>query len=126
MVLDGAVMDGTDLDGTDRDGAAPDGTDPDGTDPDGVGIDRTDTGGVIKSMWLIFFSHIVMEARIRSELAAYDRTCRASLAARNGPLTAPVLQLSEVALAALFAPAAYENLVARPLKNKQIQCERKE
>ena len=66
-----------------------------------------------------------MEAQIRSELAAYDRTCRASMAARNGPLTAPVLQLSEAALTALFAPAAYENLVSRPLKIKPIQCERK-
>ena len=63
-----------------------------------------------------------MEAQIRSELAAYDRACRAVMTARGSKLTAPVLQLSDSAAAALFAPAAYENLVARYLKIKQVEC----
>jgi hypothetical protein len=63
-----------------------------------------------------------MEAKIRSELAAYDRACRAVMSARGNKMTAPVLQLSDSAVAALFAPAAYENLVARHLKIKHVEC----
>jgi hypothetical protein len=109
----------------------PDWVHTDGVDMGGVhiGLDGMSLNGDIKSIWaIILFSysfHTVMEAQIRSELAAYDRTCRATMAIRNGPLIAPVLQLSETALTALFAPAAYENLVTRPLKSKHIQCERK-
>ena len=60
-----------------------------------------------------------------SDLAAYDRACRAALVAgapAGAPLAAPAAQLSEAALAALFTPASYESLVERYLIYKKLQC----
>jgi hypothetical protein len=53
--------------------------------------------------------------RLLAILAAYDRACRAASIVREPPLLPPVLQLSEAAARAVFAPASYENLVTRPL-----------
>lgn len=58
-------------------------------------------------------------------LAAYGRAARAALAAREGPAAAPVAQLSDTQLAALFTPRHLAALVTRPLAPASPECEGK-
>lgn len=55
-------------------------------------------------------------------IAAYDRACHAIQLSRYGQATAPVRQLSDGALAMLFAPQSHEMLIAVNFYNPPSSC----
>jgi hypothetical protein len=57
------------------------------------------------------------------QLEAYARITRAALEARDGPLRAPVLLLSDEQLAGLFAPRQLAALIKRRLARNPRTCE---
>jgi len=57
-----------------------------------------------------------------ARLEAYERVSRAALVRGHGSKDAPVLQLSDEQLTALFAPRQLEQLVKRPLHREQTSC----
>ena len=55
-------------------------------------------------------------------IAAYDRACHAIQLSRYGQASAPVRQLSDGALAMLFAPQSYEKLIAVNFYKPPVSC----
>ena len=58
-----------------------------------------------------------------ARLEAYARVTRAALEARDGPLRAPVLHLTDEQLSGLFAPRQLAALVDRPLTRLAPACD---
>jgi hypothetical protein len=57
----------------------------------------------------------------RTQLDAYERAARASLAAREGPAVAPVARLNDKQLVALFSIRTRKSLVA-PFESRAVAC----
>jgi hypothetical protein len=55
-------------------------------------------------------------------IAAYDRACHAIQLSKYGQASAPVRQLSDTALSMLFAPQAYDKLIAVNFYNPPPSC----
>jgi hypothetical protein len=60
--------------------------------------------------------------RAAAQLESYERAARSSLSHKEGPAAAPVMQLSDEQLAALFAPRQLDALVRRPLDRGEPGC----